>query len=143
MRAAPEIVLCYGLRIQNAEGEDETSFEHFLARLAGLEKPDCEINREKFENDRTYREAWEGYWTEKYHIAQGHEVAIVRYGSRENPQYILTAKASILKVPSGELIAMEHPLAILSVCREDIRTFCEKSGIEFCEPELIMCSFDG
>ncbi len=142
MKTASETVLCYGFPIQHPEGEDETDFEHFLAKLAGFEKPDERVDNEKFQSDQSYRKAWEAYWTEKYHVIQGHEVAVVRYGSREHTRYILAAKASILEVVNGEPIATKKLLATLIESRKEICIFCENAGIKFQEPELIICSFN-
>lgn len=154
MGVSTDAILCYGFRLKNSEGEEESiniewllgdagemmMFEDFLAKVSGLAKPDGDYDGEKYRTDPEYNKSWGDYWAKKGKLEKEFGVTLVRHCRTNFPMHILAAEASVKTAARGEPWELGQSIAAQSEWRGKLRSFCERAGIPFEEPQFILCS---
>lgn len=159
MGVSTDGILCYGFRIHNERGdeveedspdwlklpgdEDQSmEFEDFLAKLADLQKPDS-FDTEKYDSDPVYAQTWSDYWAKKRNLKKEFGVTLVMHCSGEYPMWILAVEECNHSSSRGSPLSFGQGIEVKPEWREKLVVFCERAGIEFREPELLLCSYLG
>lgn len=152
-------ILCYGFRIHNEDGdeveedlpewlklpgdEDESmEFEDFLAKLVGLQEPDS-FDKEKYDSNPAYAQTWSDYWAKKRNLEKEFGVTLVMHSLGEYPMWILAVEECNHSSSRGSPLSLGQGIEVKPEWREKLVAFCERAGIEFREPELLLCSYWG
>lgn len=151
-------ILCYGFRLKDEDGEeggialdwlggseveDDDDFDEFLDQLIGLPAPHEVFDEERFERDSEYQEEWRAYWRRQRRAREELGVTLVFHCSEKRMMYILAAAESEHDAFRGNPVALGQQIVAKPEWREQLRTFCERVGIRFEEPEWLLCSFWG
>ena len=133
-------ILCYGFCLdEDAEypwtvDEESMDFEDYLATLGGLSEPETSNYEDR---------SWKTYWRRKEANAESIGVDLVCHCSDECPMYILAAHDSVKVANRGTPEELGQTLHIGMHWKEDLYQFCQKAGVEFKEPQWILCSMWG
>lgn len=124
----------------DGDGEDaeEMCFDDFLAKIYGIPHPGewkehCEQTKKKFSE----------YWEKKEKLEKEVGIEIVFHCSDDYTMRILAVKESVHTARRGEPVELKQTISAKPEWREKLKSFCEKAGIEFQEPQFILCSWYG
>jgi hypothetical protein len=161
MGVSTDGILCYGfclpeeeeitwLRAENVEADEESEdsegeqmdFEDFVAKLEGLKEPDVPFNSGKVPKE------WEKYWDKKSKLVKKVGIDLVTHCSDEYPMYILAISESVHNASRGypeklgqKILANAGlPAYGIEGWRDKLKAFCERAGIEYKDPQWILCS---
>lgn len=114
-------------------------FDDLIAELSGLKAPFDHVDSVKYHSDESYKKDWEDYWHEHHKASVEIGVEMVMHCTAGRPMYILAVKESVQNAYWGLPHEIGQSIEAKPEWREKIRAFCERVGIEFVEPQFIMC----
>ena len=157
MGVSTDGILCYGICLPEeeeltwlkAKGEEEDKgekdeegeyeegetldFEDFIVKLEGLKEPTTDYN--------TDEKGWRKYWDAKERLQDKVGIDLVYHCSSDYPMHILAIRESVHNASRGnpEKLGKE----IKGQPKEwdaRLKAFCKRVGIEYEDPEWILCS---
>ena len=146
-------ILCYGFPLGDEDDvapswlidgdpEDENSeamdFEDFLAKLHELPHPPG-----KWSDDEATKARLREYWDKKSKLVEEVGIELVEHCSEEYTMYVLAVTESVTTATRGSTIELGQAITTKQEWSEKLRAFCEKAGIEFKEPQFLLCSYWG
>ena len=144
MGSSAEAILCFGFVIKDEDGVaqegppdwlgDDIDFDDFVAKIKGLEEPTENYKRES--------KAWMEYHKQRQNIVEELGVELVMYGYLDDCSHIL-AVAESMKQGGWEVLELGQEIKVLPEWRDKLKEFCKLAGIEFQEPQFILCSYYG
>ncbi len=161
MSVSTDAILCYGFRLTDQEGneedisldwmnpnssgesDDNQIFEEFLNQLVDLTPPYEDFDDARYDSDHAYKTAWKDFWAGQGERRDKFGVDLVCHCSDGCSMYILAAKASVTTAIRGNPKEFGQGIQADPEWREQLRSFCQRVGIEFKEPQFILCSYFG
>jgi hypothetical protein len=129
-----EKALANALGIEELEDGVEDAIQELILKELNIKRPEEEYCEK---NSKEYSE----YWKRKNNAFENYGVGITKYGTCDYPGYILYTKNLSL----GEIWEpAELDKECLGVTQDDIdrlRNFCEKYGISYTEPVMMVSAY--
>lgn len=146
MGMSTDAILCYGFSVGEEEETPEWlepfdgDFDDFLASIEGLTPPYKDYDQKRFREDSSYHAEWSLYWEKKNALEKVFGIQLVRHCCCDAPMYILAIGDSVRTASRGYPEEIGQSIEALKEWRETLKLFCKKAGIEFQEPQYLLCS---
>lgn len=105
---------------------------------AGIERPDLDIDHDKYKRDLGYQEQWSTYWSAKYKTEHDIPCTIESSGSDGFYSCYLCVKESQYTSEWGSFVPVFDKID--PMWEFELKKFCEKTGLKYSQPQWYLTS---
>jgi hypothetical protein len=119
------------------EESEQIDVEFIASRLAGIEAPAEEFDQ----NNQDVCAKYETYWAAKRKAGKDSGVVLVSHCRSENDMWILGVTESHQHPCRGEVHRFGQRIEAKPEWRDVLKSFCDRAGIPFTEPEWLLAPY--
>ncbi len=116
---------------------EEINVQDIVARLENIQPPDESYD----EHNEEVKSKYADYWKRKRDAEKASGIVIVDHCRSEHPMWILGVAESHKSEWRGEVGKLGQKIEAKPEWRELLKTFCERAGIPFSEPEWLLAPY--